>query len=391
MSERLLSELTTLRVGGPAEVVDLSTEADIIAAALEVWGSGDDWMVLGGGSNVVVSDDGFEGTVLRTVSRGIEVLPPAVRTSSIPLVAHRETARVDREVSPAESTVRIRVQAGHPWDDLVAETVERGWSGLEALSGIPGSTGASPVQNIGAYGQELAATLHAVDFLDYLTGEVVRLPASQLGLGYRTSTIKQGRQGIVTAVEFTLGAHEGTALSHPLGYAQLAQALGAKLGDRVPIGVLRDAVLELRRSKGMVLSADDPDSVSAGSFFTNPVVSERFARTMPADAPRWPTGERQPDVVAPLGVELPAPAPGERDYRVKLSAAWLIEHAGISRGFRLTGSRAAISSKHSLAIVNTGGASATEILELARYVRALVQVEFGVLLQPEPVLVGSTI
>ena len=386
MTERSLSELTTLRVGGPAEVLDLASEEEIVEAALQTWAAGDEWFVLGGGSNLVVSDEGFEGTVLRTVSRGIEVLPPSVRTASVPLIAHSATAR-ERESAAPDSVVRIRVQAGHSWDDLVAETVERGWSGLEALSGIPGSTGASPIQNIGAYGQEVAATVQAVDFLDYFTGEVQRLPAPELGLGYRTSVFKQGRQGIVTAVEFALTAHQGTALSQPIAYAQLASAVGAKLGDRVPIGVLRDAVLELRRSKGMVLSADDPDSVSAGSFFTNPIVSERFARTLPVEAPRWPTGLEEADVVAPLGM-VPETTPADRDYRVKLSAAWLIENAGIRRGFHLTGSRAAISSKHTLAIINTGGASATEIAELARYVRALVQVEFGVLLQPEPVMVG---
>ena len=386
-----LSDLTTLRVGGPAEIIDAENEAEIVEAARAIWAEEDEWLVLGGGSNTLASDDGFPGKVLRTTSHGIEVLPTQPRTSSIPLVAHQDTARSDRERSADTGTVRIRVQAGHSWDELVAETVARGWSGLEALSGIPGATGASPVQNIGAYGQELASTLVAVDFLDYLDEQPRRMRASELGLGYRTSVFKQGLAGVITAVEFELTAHEGPALGQPLGYAQLAQALGAKLGDRVPVDVLRDAVLELRRSKGMVLDAGDPDTASAGSFFTNPIVSEKFARTLPDDAPRWPTSLAEPDIVTPLGVQAPSQPRRDEDYRVKLSAAWLIEHAGITRGFRLTGSRAAVSSKHTLALTNRGDATAQEVVELARYIRALVQMEFGVLLQPEPVMVGVSL
>jgi UDP-N-acetylmuramate dehydrogenase len=384
-----LSQLTTMAVGGPADVIEASTEAEIVDAARAIWADEVEWLILGGGSNTVASDEPFDGTVLRTASQGIEVLTPTPNTSSIPLIAHRSTARADR-LRPEAPRVRIRVEAGHSWDDLVAETVDRGWSGLEALSGIPGATGASPIQNIGAYGQELAATLVAVHFLDQYESAPKRLRASELGLGYRTSVFKQGRLGVVTAVEFELSAPDGDALSQPLAYAQLAHALGAKLGDRVPIRLLREAVLELRRSKGMVLDAADPDTSSAGSFFTNPIVSERFARTLPDEAPRWPTSLDEPDIVVPLGSQPPAPRVKD-DYRVKLSAAWLIEHAGIGRGFSLSGSRAAISSKHSLAITNRGGATAREVVELARYVRAMVQVEFGVLLQAEPVLVGTSL
>lgn len=387
-----LSELTTMRVGGPAAaMIDAATESELVEAARQVWGDGEDWFVLGGGSNVVVSDEGFDGTVIRTLSRGIEVLPAETRESSIPSFAQTPAAR-ERVQSPIEERVRIRVQAGHPWDELVAETVERGWSGLEALSGIPGATGASPIQNIGAYGQELAASLVAVDFLDYLESEPRRIPACELGLGYRTSVFKQGRVGIVTAVEFELHDAGPKSLGQPIGYAQLAQSLGARLGDRVPIQALRDAVLELRRSKGMVLDPSDQDSVSAGSFFTNPIVSERFARTLPNEAPRWPTSLDQPDIVTPLGSDPVVPPHRDpAEYRVKLSAAWLIEHAGIRRGFSLPGSRAAVSSKHTLALTNRGGARAEEIVELARYVRAMVQTEFGVLLHPEPVLVGLSV
>jgi UDP-N-acetylmuramate dehydrogenase len=361
-----LSSLTTLRVGGPAaRVIRAGTADDLVEAARDLWNEGEEWLVIGGGSNLVAADEGVDATVLVPAARGIADLPGA-----------------------PEGRIRLRVDAGEPWDDLVAYCVERGLAGIEALSGIPGSTGAAPIQNIGAYGQEVGTSVVAVDFLDYLTGERTRLPVAELGLGYRTSVFKRGRQGIVTAVELELDAPStGPALSSPIAYAQLASALGVALGDRVPLGELREAVLALRRSKGMVLDPADPDSVSAGSFFTNPVVTEKFSRTLPPTAPRWPTSGEDADTIASLGEELPAPAVHE--HRVKLSAAWLIEHAGVSRGFALPGSRAGISTKHTLAIVNRGGATAEEIAELARYVRARVQIEFGVLLQPEPILVGG--
>ncbi|MEO6199877.1 MAG: UDP-N-acetylmuramate dehydrogenase, partial [Cryobacterium sp.] len=339
----------------------------------------EEWMLLGGGSNTVASDDGFDGTVIRVVTRGISVVEPA----------------------PGPGRVTLRVHAGEPWDDLVAFATLRGWSGIEALSGIPGSSGAAPVQNIGAYGQELSSSLVAVEFLDYETGERRRMEAGELELGYRTSVLKQGLRGIVLAIELTL--HDttaeasvlGSALSGPVAYAQLAGALGVQLGDRVPISALRETVLALRASKGMVLDASDPDTASAGSFFTNPIVTEHVARSLPASAPRWIINQdaEPADRVIPLseytGV---GPIPGSVDVRlVKLSAAWLIENAGISRGFRLPGSRAAVSSKHTLALTNTGGATAEQIAELARYVQGRVAAEFGVFLQPEPVLVGLTL
>jgi UDP-N-acetylmuramate dehydrogenase len=377
-----LSDLTTLRVGGvPARMVTPATEPELINAALEVWGTDDAWMLLGGGSNTVAADDGFDGTVIRIVTRGIEVLTPDV----------------DSSVGP--DRVRLRVQAGEPWDELVAYTVANGWSGIEALSGIPGSSGAAPVQNIGAYGQELSSSLEAIDFLDYESGDVVRLASDELGLGYRTSALKRGRRGIVLSIELEL--HDtaaeasvlGEHLSEPVAYGQLAGALGVQLGDRVPMTQLRNTVLALRASKGMVLDPDDPDTASAGSFFTNPIVTENFARSLPDAAPRWPLDPDLPDRVIPLeqyfGV---GPVPGAEVVRtVKLSAAWLIENAGIRRGFRLPGSRAAVSSKHTLALTNTGGATADELAQLARYVQGRVAAEFGVILQPEPVLIGVTL
>jgi len=377
-----LADLTTLRVGGvPARMVAPETEQELVETALEVWASDDEWLLLGGGSNTVASDEGFDGTVIRVLTRGIAVTGPDEMTGP------------DR--------VRLRVQAGEPWDDVVAYAVAHGWSGTEALSGIPGSSGAAPVQNIGAYGQELSSSIVAIDFLDYDTGERRRMEADELGLGYRTSVLKQGLRGVVLAIELDLhdttaeAAVLGSALSRPVAYAQLAGALGVQLGDRVPITALRETVLALRASKGMALDPSDPDTASAGSFFTNPIVSERFSRELPESAPRWIVGNEgeRPDRVIPLheyaGV---VPVPGvESMRRVKLSAAWLIEHSGITGGFRLPGSRAAVSSKHTLALTNTGGATAAEIAELARYVQGRVAAEFGVILQPEPVLVGLTL
>lgn len=351
---RALAEFTTLEVGGPArELVDARSADELEAAALEAWDAGEDVLVLGGGSNVLVGDDGFDGRVIRVLTRGVDEVPGA-----------------------PEGFVRLSVQAGEPWDDLVALTVAHGLAGFEALSGIPGSTGAGPIQNIGAYGAELSDTLVAVSFLDYDLRETVRIEATELELGYRTSSIKQGRAGVITAVEFDLARGGGAAsgdsaagadsLSSPIAFEQLATALGVSLGSRVPLGQVRESVLALRRAKGMVLDPADRDTASAGSFFTNPIVRVSFAASLPSGVPRWPVG----------------------DELVKLSAAWLIERAGIRRGFSLPGSLAAISSKHSLAITNRGGATATEIASLARFVQERVRNEFGVALQPEPVYVG---
>jgi UDP-N-acetylmuramate dehydrogenase len=359
-----LAPLTTLRVGGPAtRLISATTRDELVAAALDAWGTAEEWLVLGGGSNVVIADEGFDGTVVRVETRGIERLADAT----------------------GPHPVRLRVEAGEPWDDVVAYAVEHGLGGIEALSGIPGSTGAAPIQNIGAYGEQLSETLVAIDFLDAESGEVSRLDASELELGYRTSSLKLGRRGVVLGIE--LGFPQPEGLSAPVSYDQLAVALGVAVGDRVPLADARAAVLALRASKGMVLDPGDADSVSAGSFFTNPIVSESFARGLPVDAPRWPLEPEQEPRVLPLGAEIPA-GPASGSYLVKLSAAWLIERAGIGRGFGLPGSGAGISSKHTLAIVNRGGATAADIAELARYIQTRVLSEFGVQLQPEPVLVG---
>jgi UDP-N-acetylmuramate dehydrogenase len=357
-----LAELTTLRVGGPAgRLIEATTRDELIGA---VAGLEPDDLVLGGGSNLVVADDGVPGTVLRIATRGIVDLPP---------------------VPGVFLDARLRVEAGDPWDEVVRAAIARGYAGIEALSGIPGSAGAAPVQNIGAYGQEVGAALVAVEIVRPGTGRVARVGAAELGFGYRTSVLKRGDPGVVLALE--LGFHrDGDGLSRPIAYAPLAAALQVRLGDRVPLEQARAAVLDLRRSKGMVLDPDDPDSVSAGSFFTNPIVSEAFARELPPDAPRWPQEPDEPARVLPLGSDIPPLASASR--YVKLSAAWLIERAGIARGFAIPGSRVGISSKHTLAIVNRGGARAAEVLQLADFVQTRVLSEFGVRLQPEPTLVG---
>ncbi|WP_157007558.1 UDP-N-acetylmuramate dehydrogenase [Agromyces laixinhei] len=395
-SDIRFADLTTLQVGGPiGRLVTATTQRDLVDLATETWATDDAWLALGGGSNLLVGDEGFAGTVIRVATRGIEVLP----------------AQAD-----AGASVRLRVQAGETWDDLVEWTVEHGYSGIEALSGIPGSVGAAPVQNIGAYGQELSTTLVAIEFLDEGAEAPRRMTADELELGYRTSVLKQGLAGIVVTVELELHdtaaerAVLGESLGQPIAYGQLADALEVQQGDRVAIAAVRESVLALRASKGMVLDPDDADSVSAGSFFTNPIVGEHVARSLPAAAPRWYVEPEAPDEVTPLaslasessldaflahqaeveafGDDVSVLGDVDAEPLVKLSAAWLIERSGIRRGFALPGSRAAISSKHTLALTNRGGATADEIASLARYVQSRVQAEFGIVLRPEPVLVG---
>ncbi|HEU5223840.1 MAG TPA: UDP-N-acetylmuramate dehydrogenase [Candidatus Lumbricidophila sp.] len=389
------ADYTTLGVGGPiGRLITVHEHAAAVAALRDAFTSRDPWMVLGGGSNLLVSDEGFDGTVIRLANRGIEVV----------------------ESDAATNEVIIRAEAGENWDDLVAWTVAQGYAGLEAMSGIPGSVGAAPVQNIGAYGQELSSVLRRVEVLVEGAEHPIWMSAADLELGYRTSILKEGYVAVVLRVEIAL--HDtaaerevlGTALSAPIVYAQLAAALDVQLGDRAPLAHVRDQVRALRASKGMLLDPADPDSRSAGSFFTNPIVTEHFARTLPSDAPRWPLTPDEPDEIVPLEIvggidggspldaflahqaamdaSAPAPVATAAEPLVKLSAAWLIEHAGIRRGFALPGSRAAISSKHTLALTNRGGATADEIAELARFVQTRVASEFGIDLRPEPVLVG---
>jgi UDP-N-acetylmuramate dehydrogenase len=388
---KTFAELTTMRVGGaPRELREVTTREQLIEVALEVWASHEPWLLLGGGSNTVVADEGFDGTVILIATRGMS----EVSTSYV--VPEGKAVSSPATSTPREGNIILRVQAGEPWDDVVAFAVAHGLAGIEALSGIPGSTGATPVQNIGAYGQEVADVIRSVEFLDYASGEIDTIPAEELAFGYRDSIFKRGKLGVVLTVDFALTPSwrsdtisEASALSQPIVYPQLAQALGVAVGDRTELSRVREAVLALRASKGMVLNPSDSDTVSAGSFFVNPIVTESFARTLPPGAPTYPLEAPVARSIRPLdgsaGVDIPGQA---GPTLVKLSAAWLIEAAGVKKGFGVPGSGAAISSKHTLAITNRGGATSDDILGLARYVQALVQSHFGIILQPEPNLIG---
>jgi len=367
-----LARLTTLRTGGtPARMIEAPTVDELVSALREAWADGEPLLVVGGGSNLFVGDEPYDGTVVRVLTTGIERMP-----------------------SPRPGYVRLRVQAGHDWDDLVAYAVAEGLAGIEAMSGIPGTVGAAPVQNIGAYGQEIVQTLAEVDLIDESTGEISTVPADELGLGFRTSVFKQhygsvaARPAVILTVTLEL-ADVGHG-DRPVVGDQLRTALGLEPGAVVSLAWVRDHVLATRRRKGMVLDADDPDTYSAGSFFQNAIVSASFARTLPPECPRWPvTPDLDPVLVIPLAAYdgyVPASVSEESD--VKVSAAWLIEHSGLRKGFKLPRSRAALSTKHALALTNRGSGSAEELAQLARFIQGRVQSEFGLVLQPEPVLVG---
>jgi UDP-N-acetylmuramate dehydrogenase len=367
-----LAQLTTLRTGGaPERLVEASTTEELVTALRDAWADGRPLLVLGGGSNLFVGDEPFEGTVVRVRTSGIERLPSA-----------------------RPGFVRLRVQAGHDWDDLVAYAVSEGLAGIEAMSGIPGTVGAAPVQNIGAYGQEIVQTLVEVELIDEGTGDVSTVPVADLGLGFRTSVFKHHygsvaeRPAVILSV--TLELAEVGHGDRPVTGEQLRTALGLEPGAAVTLAWIRDHVLATRRRKGMVLDDDDPDTYSAGSFFQNAIVSASFARTLPPECPRWPVApDLDPVLVIPLAAYdgyVPPAAVEESD--VKVSAAWLIEHSGLRKGFKLPRSRAALSSKHALALTNRGLGSAEELAQLARFIQGRVQAEFGLILQPEPVLVG---
>jgi UDP-N-acetylmuramate dehydrogenase len=335
-----LRELTTLHVGGPADrLVTATSDDDVVEAVRRCDADGTPVLVLAGGSNVVVADEGFRGTVVHVATRGIA------------------------EESDACSGATVTVAAGETWDDLVVHAVDRGWVGIEALSGIPGSVGATPIQNVGAYGQEVSQTVAQVRTWDRREDRVTTLAAADCGFGYRTSRFKAdpGRY-VVLGVRFQLALGE---LGAPVGYAELARTLGVEVGQRAPMRQVRDAVLALRRSKGMVLDPADHDTWSAGSFFTNPVVAPG---AVPEGAPAWP----------------------QADGRVKTSAAWLIERAGFTKGYGDPGP-AAVSGKHTLALTNRGSATTGDLLALAGEIRAGVRERFGIELVPEPVLVGCAL
>jgi len=340
-----LADHTTLRLGGPARRwVRATTERELVDTVRAADEAGEPLLVLGGGSNLVVADDGFPGTVVEVATRGV-------------------TADAD---SPDDlaclGAVTVAAAAGEDWDGLVALAVEKGWVGLEALSGIPGRVGATPIQNVGAYGQEVSQTIARVRTWDRRERTQRTFAAQDCGFGYRTSRFK-AEPGRYVVLEVTFLLRQAT-LGAPVAYAELARALGTEPGGRAPMTDVRDAVLRLRAGKGMVLDTDDHDTWSAGSFFTNPFV--------------------EPDAV-PEG----APAYPQPDGRVKTSAAWLIEHAGFGKGYG-TG-RVGLSTKHTLALTNRGDATTEELLAFAREVRDGVRAAYGIELVNEPVLVGCAL
>ncbi|MFV0459104.1 MAG: UDP-N-acetylmuramate dehydrogenase [Actinomycetales bacterium] len=342
LTPMVLRDLTTLRVGGPATHCVTVTDADeLVEAVTNADQAGEPVLLVAGGSNLLVGDSGFEGMVVVVRGRGIGVVS-----------------------EDACSGVTVRVQAGHPWDDLVARAVGEGWVGIEALSGIPGSVGATPIQNVGAYGQEVAQTIAQVRTWDRHEHRQRTFAASECGFGYRHSRFKAD-PGRYLVLDVTFQFVHGT-LSAPIGYTELARSLDTPLRSKAPMTDVRDHVLALRRAKGMVLDAADHDTWSAGSFFTNPILAADTA--LPEGAPRFPVSGR--------------------DDQVKTSAAWLIEHAGFGKGFAV-GPRASLSTKHTLALTNRGEATAQDLLELARAVRDGVRDRFGITLVNEPVLVGE--
>jgi UDP-N-acetylmuramate dehydrogenase len=335
-----LSKYTSFRVGGPAQkIVQVSTEAEIIAAIEEAGDS--PVLIMGGGTNVLIADKGFDGTVIRISNNSVQ-------------------SEVD-----ACSGATLTIGAGEDWDTFVQTSIDRGYAGLETLSGIPGTVGAAPIQNIGAYGHEVAEFITRVRTYDRQEKTVKTFTNAQCEFTYRNSHFKAhpGRY-VVLDVQFQIRIGE---MSDPITYVELAKKLGIDPGDKATVKETRAAVLELRASKGMLLSPDDHDSWSAGSFFTNPIVTQQQADTLPNAAPKWPLN----------------------DGRVKISAAWLIENSGTHKGDEVGGAR--ISTKHVLALSNSGNATAADIAELAKRARNQVKEVFGITLEAEVNLVGVEI
>lgn len=335
-----LKDYTTLRVGGSvSNLIEVSTEAEIIQA---VEGAGSSpILIVGGGSNLLISDNGFDGTVIHIANNEAE-------------------SEVD-----ACSGATLTIGAGENWDHFVATTISRGFAGLETLSGIPGTVGAAPIQNIGAYGHEVSEFITRVRTYDREVKAVKTFTNSECEFEYRNSIFKRnpGRY-IVLNVQFQIRRGEITT---PITYSELASHLGISVGEKAAVIDVRRAVLELRASKGMVLSDEDRDTWSAGSFFMNPIISVEEASQLPDGAPRWPMA----------------------DGRVKTSAAWLIENSGTTKGERLGGAQ--VSSKHVLAITNSGEATAAEISQLACRIKERVLDTFGITLEPEVNLVNITL
>jgi UDP-N-acetylmuramate dehydrogenase len=346
-----LSDLTTFRLGGPAPSMSTVTTAEEIA---EVVGEADrastGVLILGGGSNLVVADEGISMPIVRIGVRGIRIEPAQ------------------------DGTTLVTVGAGEPWDDVVADLTAQGYGELATLSGIPGSTGATPVQNVGAYGTEIAEVLDSVTIYDRRSGAIRKVPAANLQLAYRSSTLRGTDSAVV--IDVTMRLTRGPVT---VRYAELARTLGVPPGGTAPAAKVRDSVLALRRRKGMVLDPGDPDTYSAGSFFTNPILdAEQAAKADIA-------------IRAKLGPDISYPSyPVRGADSVKLSAAWLIERAGFAKGHPGPGGRVAVSGKHTLALTNRGGSTA-DLVDLAREIRDGVRVAFGVDLHAEPLLIGVSL
>ncbi|MEU3233027.1 UDP-N-acetylmuramate dehydrogenase [Nocardiopsis alba] len=353
----MLADHTTLGLGGPAKAFHTASSTDeLIRLVTEADRAGERVLVLGGGSNLVVADDGFPGAVILVASQGVTLTEDGT------------------DPETGEDVVLLRADAGVEWDPLVERTVAEGLNGVEFLSGIPGRVGSTPIQNVGAYGQDVSQTIREVLVLDRVTGERITMSNADCGFTYRDSVFKGSDRHVVCEVVFEL--RRGPS-SRPVRYAEVARTMGVDAGDRVPLEKAREVVLGLRRGKGMVLDPADPDTRSAGSFFTNPVLSpEEYS------AFRERAAER-------LGAETEIPGHPDEAGHVKLSAAWLIDRAGFTKGYGDGPAR--ISGKHTLALTNPGGATTADLLDLAREVRAGVEKAFGVRLVNEPVMVGVSL
>jgi UDP-N-acetylmuramate dehydrogenase len=336
-----LADRTTLRLGGPADrFVTARTEEELVEAVTAADGAGEPCLVLGGGSNLVVADEGFRGTVVEVATSGVSA---------------------DVGDDPSCGGAMVTVAAGESWDAFAATAIERRWVGVEALAGIPGLVGATPIQNVGAYGQEVSQTLASVRVWDRKLRGMRTFANADCGFGYRTSRFKAD-PGRHVVLEVTFQFRQGD-LGAPVAYAELARTLDVEVGQRATAAEVREAVLGLRRGKGMVLDPADHDTWSAGSFFTNPVVP---AELVPDGAPTWPA-----------------------DGGVKTSAAWLIERAGFGKGYG--NGRVSLSTKHTLALSNRGSATTADLLALAREIRDGVEAAYGIRLVNEPVLVGCSL
>jgi UDP-N-acetylmuramate dehydrogenase len=338
----LIKKYTTLRLGGPAKkLVHVATEEELVNAVKAADAAGEEVLIIGGGSNVLVGDEGFNGTVIRVKTKG-------------------NSYHVD-----ACSGGMITVAAGEDWDGFVEWILNKGFAGLETMSGIPGTVGGAPIQNIGAYGHEVAEVIARVRTWDRKAGAYKTFSNSECEFAYRSSVFKKN-PGRYVIIDVTFQLRNGE-MSLPITYKELASYLGVDLEARALVSDVRKAVLALRAAKGMLLDEKDHDTWSAGSFFVNPIVSKEIAATLPADAPRWP----------------------QADGRIKTSAAWLMENAGMKKGKAHNG--AAISSKHVLALVNTGSATAADIIDIARSARSAVHEKFGITLEPEVQFVGLSL